>query len=237
MLLRSEISRGYKEDGYYPEAFINLLALLGWNPGTEQEIFSLDELVEAFSLDRVVKSGAKFNPDKAKWFNQEYLRKQTNSQLAEQFKPFLLENNISCNDDKYIEQICGLIKERAHFVNEFWGLSNYFFEAPKSYSAENVKKFWNQDTKDILSQIIVLLDGLNFNNYNGEYNKEEVTLIEQSLASFIKDNSLKMGVIMNTLRITLVGETKGVGIADIIWYIGKEESIERIQNAIKTIEI
>ena len=130
-----------------------------------------------------------------------------------------------------------MIKERAHFVNEFWGLSNYFFEAPKSYSAENVKKFWNQDTKDILSQIIVLLDGLNFNNYNGEYNKEEVTLIEQSLASFIKDNSLKMGVIMNTLRITLVGETKGVGIADIIWYIGKEESIERIQNAIKTIEI
>lgn len=249
-----EISRGYREDGYYPEAFINMLALLGWNPGTEQELFTVEELIPIFSLDRVIKSGAKFNPEKAKWFNQEYLRKQTDQQLAEQFLPYIKENGAEAPLE-YITLLCGLIKERAHFVKEFWGICSYFFIAPKSYNDADIKKFWNTETKQIIEKVKSHIQGMEFIDFPTNYKQlslsepaeslstlqsikaEQVSNIEHQLTGFIKENGFKMGTVMNTLRLFFVGEAKGLGIADIIWFLGKEESLNRINQAIKTIEI
>ena len=213
-----EISRGYREDGYYPEAFINLLAFLGWNPGTEKEIFSLDELVEEFSMERVIKSGAKFNPDKAKWFNMEYLRMRDNATLAKEFKIILEGKGIS-KPDVYIEHVVGLIKERAHFVNDFWDLSDYLFAAPASYDQAVKKKFWNEETPLILKELCQMLEGLE------PFTKDN---IEHNLSPFIKERGWQMGSVMNTLRLALVGESKGPGVADIMDLLEKEETVKRI---------
>ena len=213
-----EISRGYREDGYYPEAFVNLLAFLGWNPGTEKEIFSLGELVEAFSMERVIKSGAKFNPDKAKWFNQEYLRMRDNATLAKEFGTILESKGIS-RPDAYIEHVVGLIKERAHFVKDFWDLSDYLFVAPTAYDQAVKAKFWKEDTSSILKEVCQMLEGLE------TFSKEG---IEHSLSPYIKERGWQMGSIMNTLRLALVGESKGPGVADIMDLLGKAETILRI---------
>ena len=133
-----ETSRGYREDGYFPEAFVNLLAMLGWNPGTEQEIFSMDELIKAFSLDKVGKSGAKFNPEKAKWFNKEYLRMKPDSELAELFMPMLEAKGITA-EKAYVEKVVALIKERASFVADFWTIASYLFIAPSEFEKYGVK--------------------------------------------------------------------------------------------------
>lgn len=233
-----EISRGYREDGYYPQAFINMLALLGWNPGTEQELFTIEELAHAFSLERVIKSGAKFNPDKAKWFNQEYLRKQTNAQLAEQFIPILQEKGIIITKTgttaqantypfSYVENLCALIKERAHFVNDFWDICNYFFIAPTSYSPADVKKFYTADTKAIMEKVYIRIQAIDTSS---------VHTIEEELTCYIKENEWKMGTVMNTLRLFFVGEAKGLGIADIIFFIGKDQALRRIKTALDTIK-
>ena len=140
-----EISRGYREDGYYPEAFVNLLALLGWNPGTEQELFTLEELIPVFSLERVIKSGAKFNVDKAKWFNEQYLRRRSPEQLAAEFRPMLSDDISARFSDKYLAEVCDLIKERAHFANEFWDISKALFVAPAAYDENDIKKFCTPD--------------------------------------------------------------------------------------------
>ncbi|NTV19464.1 MAG: glutamate--tRNA ligase, partial [Bacteroidales bacterium] len=213
-----EISRGYREDGYYPEAFVNLLAFLGWNPGTEKEIFSLDELVDAFSMERVIKSGAKFNPDKAKWFNMEYLRMRDNATLAKEFGAILGSKGIS-RPDVYIEHVVGLIKERAHFVKDFWDLSDYLFVAPTSYDQAVKTKFWKEDTPQILKEVCQMLEGLE------TFSKES---IEHSLSPYIKERGWQMGSVMNTLRLALVGESKGPGVADIMDLLGKEETLKRI---------
>ena len=219
---QGETSRGYREDGYYPEAFINLLAFLGWNPGTEKEIFSLKELVEAFSLERVVKSGAKFNPDKARWFNQEYLRKESTLSLVDSFKPVLLSKGIDKND-AYIAKVIDLIKERAVFVNDFWSLSDYLFVAPSSYDQAVRTKFWKEDTPAVLKEIIGMLEGFE------PFTKEA---LEPALSSFIKEKGYQMGSVMNILRLLLVGESKGAGIADIMSLIGKQETISRIERGL-----
>jgi len=213
-----EISRGYREDGYYPEAFVNLLAFLGWNPGTEKEIFSLDELVEAFSMERVIKSGAKFNPDKAKWFNMEYLRMRDNATLAKEFGTILGSKGIS-RPDAYIEHVVELIKERAHFVKDLWDLSDYLFVAPTAYDQAVKTKFWKEDTPQILKEVCQMLEGLE------TFSKES---IEHSLSPYIKERGWQMGSVMNTLRLSLVGESKGPGVADIMDLLGKEETILRI---------
>lgn len=250
-----EISRGYREDGYYPEAFINMLALLGWNPGTEQEIFSLSELIKAFSLERVVKSGAKFNPDKAKWFNEQYLRKKSNFNLAKEFCSYINDKNkegviaISIPEiDKniaYLESLCGLIKERAHFVKDFWEISHYFFIAPTSYNEKDSSKFFTPEIIPIIEQITKCISELKFESLSEiierlhsqgileskliESEKEKNTvIIEEALTNIIKRNEWKMGQVMNTLRLLFVGEAKGLGIADIIFYIGKKEALSRI---------
>ena len=239
-----EVSRGYREDGYYPEAFVNMLALLGWNPGTEQELFTIDELINIFSLERVIKSGARFNPDKAKWFNQEYLRKQTSSQLAEQFTPVLAEKGITvdCNqkgiksdfDQKifsfeYVESLCGIIKERAHFVTDFWDICSYFFIAPDTYAEKDVKKFWNAETKAILQKMYTHIEAMDENM--------QVPQIEEYLTGYVKENEWKMGAVMNTLRLFFVGEAKGLGIADIVYHIGKKETLRRISTAMEALPV
>jgi glutamyl-tRNA synthetase len=221
-----EVSRGYREDGYYPEAFVNLIALLGWNPGTEQEIFSLEEFVKCFSLDRVVKSGARFNPDKAKWFNQEYLRKRSNNELAQEFLPVLAKNGIENIDVALVEKIIASVKDRAHFVSDFWELTNFFFVRPTEYDATSVKKFWKEEiipsVKEISDMIVTI----------APFEKE---VIEERIHTFITDGGLPMGKIMNALRLAIVGASKGPGVADIIALIGAEEFRTRIDNALSTI--
>lgn len=219
-----EISSGYREEGYFPEAFVNLLAFLGWNPGTEKEIFTLEELSEAFSLDRVVKSGAKFNPDKAKWFNQEYLRMRDTSALANEFAALLNTKGIS-RPIAYIEQVVELIKERAHFVKDFWELSDYFFTAPDTYDQTVKNKFWKEETPSVLESVAKMLESLE------PFTKEN---IEHSLSPFIKENGWQMGAIMNTLRLAMVGASRGAGVADIMALTGKQETISRIEKLAKS---
>jgi glutamyl-tRNA synthetase len=236
-----EVSRGYREDGYYPQAFVNMLALLGWNPGTEQELFTIDELVNIFSLERVIKSGARFNVEKAKWFNQEYLRKQTDSQLAQQFIPILKEKGVDTDkyNELFVEQLCSLIKERAHFVADFWDICSYFFIAPVSYAENDVKKFCTPETMEIISKVKEFIGNMDIKEFAtaGNTPKQEcVSDIEVKLTGYIKENEWKMGAVMNTLRLFFVGQAKGLGIADIIYFIGKEEVLRRIsagQNAVK----
>ena len=217
-----EVSRGYREDGYYPEAFVNMLALLGWNPGTEQEIFSLDELVKVFSLERIVKSGAKFNPEKAKWFNQEYLRKQPLDKLVAQFKT-LEGEKLAGFSDEYIGKVIDLMKDRVHFMNEMWDQTSYFFAAPENYDEASVNKFWKDEVKAIIPQIRQFIPGI------APFTKEN---IESSLHELITANEWPMGKVMNTLRLFLVGISKGPGIADMLEILGKEETDRRIEKAI-----
>lgn len=221
--IEGEISKGYREEGYFHEAFVNLLAFLGWNPGTEQEIFSLEELVNAFSLERVIKSGAKFNPDKAHWYNQEYLRLKSSTELATELSHYLSEKGIS-RDNKYVNEVVDLLKERAVFVKDFWALGEFFFTRPSEYDLSVKTKFWKENTPQILKEISEILSGID------DFSREH---IEQQLPVTIKEREWPMGSVMNTLRLALVGESKGPGVADIIALLGKEESIARISNIIK----
>lgn len=216
-------SKGYKEAGFFPEAVINFLALLGWNDGTEQEIFSLDELVEKFDLKRIHKSGAKFDPEKNKWFNHQYLQKQTNESLAEAFKIILEEKGVSTPLD--VTKIVGMIKERANFVTELWDLSDYFFEAPTSYD-EKAAKNWKEETPELMKQVSEVLNGI-----------EDFTAanIETLLKDWMTTNEIGMGKVMQPLRLSLVGALKGTHLFDIIEMIGKAETISRIEKAIHTL--
>ena len=221
-----ETSRGYREDGYFPEAFINLLALLGWNSGTEQEIFSMDELIQQFSLERVNKSGARFDPEKAKWFNHQYLIQKNNVDLAGLFMKTLIEKGINTDIAK-VEKIVGLVKERVNFVQEIWDQSFFFFQAPTSYDEATVKKVWSPETPELMNKILSLLQTIEpFSAQN----------IEHLLKEYIASNNLGMGKVMNALRLSLVGASKGPGVADICEIIGKEETIRRISKAIASIK-
>lgn len=217
-----EVSRGYREDGYYPEAFINMLALLGWNPGNDRELFTVEELVPVFNLDRVIKSGARFNADKAKWFNQEYLRMRPLPQLVEDFKACAGDKLKGC-DDGYISAVVELMRERAHFVTEMWDLTSFFFEAPESYDEASVVKFWNEDAKAAMPQVRSLLADL------ASFDKET---IENSLHELITSNQWPMGKVMNSLRLFLVGVSKGPGVADMMALFGKDETLRRIDSAV-----
>lgn len=217
-----EVSRGYREDGYYPEAFINMLALLGWNPGNDRELFTVDELVPLFTLDRVIKSGARFNADKAKWFNQEYLRMRSNAQLVSDFKACAGEK-LKGFDDGYISSVVELMKERAHFITEMWDLTSYFFRVPESYDEASVAKFWTEEARSAMPQVRSLLAGLT------PFTKEN---IENSLHELITSREWPMGKVMNSLRLFLVGVSKGPGVADMMALFGKEETLRRIDTAV-----
>jgi len=209
---------GYKESGYYPDAFVNMLALLGWNPGTEQEIFNMEELIQAFSLDRVGKSGSKFDPEKTKWFNHQYLIKKSDEAVAEEFKQILHAKNIQIADDKLVK-IVSLVKERVQFVKDIWNETYFFFEAPQSYDEQVVKKRWNEQSHGqmkSLSNLLVTIEPF------------EAPVIDQVIKAWLEENQFGMGAIMNALRLLLVGTAKGPHLGDIMEIIGKEETIMRI---------
>lgn len=220
-----DISSGYKESGYLPEAFINILAFLGWNPGTEQEIFSMDELIQAFSLERIIKAGSRFNPDKAKWFNHQFIAATSNQELAKMFIPELEQKGIKTNLD-VVAKICGLIKDRLNFTLEFWEQSYFFFETPQEYDAKVVKKRWKENTPTLMTEMKnILLSVEDFTAAN----------TEEAVKSWIEENEYGMGAIMNAFRLCIVGAAKGPHLFDIIQIIGKEESILRLENGIKNI--
>ncbi len=222
-------SNGYREEGYFPEAVINFLALLGWNPGTEQEIFSLEELIEAFTLERVHKSGARFDPEKTKWYNHQYLQQKSDEELAVLFEEILKGSHTNVLEEKNLNdiiKIITLIKERATFVKEFWELGDYFFEAPTSYEQKAVKKQWKEETPQILNQLISVLVGID------DFSSENVETI---VKEWIAKEELSFGKVMPPLRLVLVGDMKGAHVFDILGIIGKEETIKRIKNAITNI--
>lgn len=222
-------SVGYRESGYFSESVINFLALLGWNPGTEQEIFSLQELVEAFSLERVNKSGARFDPDKTKWYNQYYLQAKNDKELTELFMPILgnyLDLGLDCARPDRVEKVVSMIKERATFVSDFWELSDYFFVAPTSYNEKAVKKQWKEDASELMQNVSSILEPLT------DFSSEN---IEKQVKDWITAEELSFGKIMAPLRLVLVGDLKGPHLFDIMAMIGKEESISRIHNAISTL--
>ncbi|MGC1515760.1 MAG: glutamate--tRNA ligase [Maribacter sp.] len=219
-------AEGYREAGYFPEAVVNFLALLGWNPGTEQELFTLQELVEAFSLERVHKSGARFDPDKTKWYNQYYLQATPNEQLAETFLPIVIEHRPNPKYSKiaYVTQVVALIKERATFVSDFWELSDYFFLAPEQYDEKAAKKQWKEDTAEIMTGLITTLEKIT------DFSSEQV---ETVIKAWITERELSFGKVMPPLRLFLVGDMKGPHIFDIMAMIGKEECISRINTALQ----
>ena len=220
-----EISLGYKEGGYLPEAFINMLAFLGWNPGTPQEIFSIDDLCETFTLDRVGKSGAKFDFDKTKWFNQQYLRSKSKLELAEMLQVILKKNDISA-EINYVANVCQQLKERATFIKDMWSEGKYYFQPPKSYDDKVIRKKWDNDIKDVLNELkIELTELVDFSAEN----------IETALKLFLEKKKIKMGVLLPVLRVSLTGLAMGPSLFNIAELIGKKETLFRIDTAIKKI--
>jgi glutamyl-tRNA synthetase len=220
-----EVSSGYRESGYLPEAFINFLAMLGWNPGTEQEIFSMDQLVEAFTIDRISKKGAKFDLDKAKWFNHQYMRMIDDETLNGAFEQLLNQKGITAPRD-YIATVAALVRERAVFVSDMFDNSWFFFKAPDNYDVAVVKKFWGAEVTPHLEFIAGLLE--THPGLTAEALKEHV-------AAYIKTENLKMGQVMNCIRLALVGESKGPDLFEIITTIGVTEAASRIRKAIRVL--
>lgn len=223
-----EITRGYREDGYFPDAFINMLAFLGWNPGDQREILSLDELAEAFSLERVIRSGARFNPEKAKWYNREYLRMKDDAFLAGEFMPILEEKGIKA-DASYVAKAISVIKDRASFVADFWTAAPYLFAAPKEYAPKDAAKFWTAENTVHLPEVREHIA-----SYGGELT---VPAIAESLEGYIKGKEWPLGKVMNCLRLALTGAASGLGIAEIIYTVGIGETVRRIDGAINTLGI
>ena len=218
-------SMGYREEGYFPESFINMLAFLGWNPGTEKELYTLEELVNDFSLEKVSKSGARFDHDKAKWFNQQWMKLKSNEEIAEEFKSELDKRSIKYNT-KYVENVIGLVKERATFVSDIWEQSSFFFEAPTEYDKKVIKKRWKGEMNGHISDIKNVLEGL-------EVFSQEST--HGAVIALISEKELNMGQVMNSLRLCMVGAGKGPDLFMIIDMVGKEGTLNRLQKGIDSI--
>lgn len=217
-----DVSRGYREDGYLPDGFINMLSLLGWNPGTEQEIFSMEELIAGFSLDRVGKSGSRFDPEKTRWFNHQYLVRQSDEELAGRFMPFLEAKGVEVPLDLVV-RVAGLVKERCHFVNEIWDQGFFFFREPGEYDEKIVSKRWKDGVPGMMAEIA---------GFFGTVEKWQAPLIKEPFSAFVNEKGWNFGTIMNSLRLCLVGGSFGPDIFEICEIIGKEESIARIHLAI-----
>jgi glutamyl-tRNA synthetase len=220
-----EISSGYRESGYFPEAMVNILAFLGWNPGTEAELFSLGDLVKAFSLDRVGKSGARFDPEKAKWFNQQYLKDKPDEELTSLFIPVLQKKGHSINPG-YIKKVTGLVKERLVFPWEFWDQAFYFFEGPRSYDPMMQKKVWKEDTPPILEAVRKLFQE------SGDFSSSGLEIL---IKQYAEKNSLNLGRVAAPLRLLIVGSGMGPHLFDILEMIGKSETIRRINAGLRII--
>ncbi|MGB4653956.1 MAG: glutamate--tRNA ligase [Bacteroidales bacterium] len=220
-----DVSSGYREAGYLPQAVINMLALLGWNPGTEQEIFSLEELIEIFSIDRISKSGAQFDPAKAKWFNHNHLVLLPPEKLAELLYPFLRENNIYATPE-YVRNVCELIADRLTLIPDLWEQSKFFFVEPEEFNQKAIKKHWKSDTNTLLNLYVDVLNNVD------KFDKDNLHEITKK---FVEENNIGFGQIMNPLRILIVGDSFGPGMMDIMQAIGKQAVISRIKKGLEKI--
>lgn len=221
-----EVSSGYREDGYFPEAVVNFLALLGWNPGTEREIFTMDELVKAFDITRCSKSGAKFDYKKAVWFNHEYMLRKTAVEIATAFAPIVKEHGVEESLDR-IKRVVGMMKDRVNFVDELWDLCSFFFIAPTEYDEKTVRKRWKEGSAAVMTQLATLLGGLS------DFSLESQ---EQATMAWIEANDYKLGDVMNAFRLALVGIGKGPGMFDISTFLGKDETLRRLRRAIEVLK-
>lgn len=218
-----ELYSGYREKGYFPEAFINMLAFLGWNPGTPQEIFSLDELASVFTLERVSKAGAKFDPDKTRWYQQQYLRNNSNASLAE-----MLRENLGRNEDsKLLEEVCGMMKERATFIQDILSEGAYLFERPSVYDEQTVIKKWKEDSAELMKEWIEILGSI------AEFSQEP---IENAFKEFIQAKNLGIGAVLPLFRLLITGTGTGPSMFEIAQFLGKEECICRLESGISAVE-
>lgn len=221
-----EISSGYRESGYFPEAVINFLALLGWNPGTEQEMFTLDELVEAFDISRCSKAGAKFDYQKGIWFNHEYILKKSNEEIAALFAPIVANNGIDVPMERVVK-VVEMMKDRVSFVKELWPLCSFFFISPTEYDEKTVKKRWKEYSAQQMSELAEVLKGIDDFTVEGQ---------EPVVMKWVEDKQYKLGDVMNAFRLALVGIGKGPGMFDISAFLGKEETLKRLNRAIETLK-
>jgi glutamyl-tRNA synthetase len=219
--ITGEESVGYRERGFFPEAFINMLAFLGWNPGTEQEMFTIEQLIQDFSIEKVNKAGAAFNFDKVKWFNKQYLKDKSNKDLAQLVKPYLEAKNY-LRDESFIEKFCGMIKERAVYLSDFPEIGYYFFEPVKHYDDATLKKKWKNERKELFENLILIL-----NNISTFDSKE----IESTIKDFMEKNALGMGDVGPILRIALAGDMQGPPVFEMMELLGKEEVSNRLSKA------
>ena len=220
-----EISSGYRESGYISEAVINMLSFLGWNPGTTQEIFSMAELIKAFNLERVGKAGAKFDFDKTRWFNQQYLRAKTKEDLAQDLQIILKENGVEANDN-FVATVCEQLKERATFIKDMWEEGKYYFESPTSYDEKTIRKKWKEDTPKYISELKDRLSELS------DFSSES---IEIEFKKYLEENELAMGILLPAFRVSLTGLGMGPSLFDIASILGKEETIQRMATALEKI--
>ncbi|MDQ8747055.1 glutamate--tRNA ligase [Elizabethkingia miricola] len=218
-------SAGYREEGYLPEAFINMVAMLGWSPADNKEIVSMDEMIKEFDLNKVHKAGARFSAEKAKWFNQQYLQLMSNEAILPEFKKVLAENNIEVSDEKALK-IIGLMKERATFVKDIYNDGKFFFHAPESFDEKASKKAWSPETAVLMQELIGAISSVDF----------KADVIKESIHQLAEAKGLGMGKVMMPLRLSLVGELKGPDVPDLMEMIGKEETISRITKAIETLK-
>ena len=220
-----EVSSGYRESGYFPEAVVNFLALLGWNPGTEQELFSLDELVQAFDISKCSKSGAKFDYQKGIWFNHEYILRKSDEEIARLFAPIVANNGVEETFER-VQLVVSMMKDRVSFVKELWPLCSFFFIAPTEYDEKTVKKRWKENSTQQMTELCEVLENIEDFSIEGQ---------EAIVEKWIADKGYKMGDIMNAFRVALVGIGKGPGMFDISAFLGKEETIHRLKKAIQVL--
>ena len=217
-----DVSSGYRESGYFPEAVVNFLALLGWNPGTEQELFTLDELVEAFDIHKCSKAGARFDYQKGIWFNHEYMLKKSNEEVANLFAPIVANNGVDETMER-ITQVVAMMKDRVNFVKELWPLCSFFFIAPTEYDEKTVKKRWKADSAKVMGELADVLEGIDDFSVEGQ---------EPVVMKWVEEKGYKLGDVMNAFRLALVGIGKGPGMFDISAFLGKEETLRRLHRAI-----
>lgn len=221
-----DVSSGYRESGYFPEAVVNFLALLGWNPGTEQELFSLDELVEQFDIHKCSKSGAKFDFQKGIWFNHEYILRKSNEEITNLFAPIVANNGVDETMER-ITLVVSMMKDRVNFVKELWPLCSFFFIAPTEYDAKTVKKRWKEDSAKVMGELADVLESIDDFSIEGQ---------EPVVMKWIEDKGYKLGDVMNAFRLALVGIGKGPGMFDISAFLGKEETLRRLRKAIEVLK-
>ena len=221
-----DVSTGFRESGYFPEAVINFLALLGWNPGTEQELFTLDELVQAFDISKCSKAGARFDYQKGIWFNHEYILKKSNEEIAHLFAPIVANNGVDEPMER-ITEVVSMMKDRVSFVKELWPLCSFFFIAPTEYDEKTVRKRWKEDSAKVMTELADVIEGID--DFSIE-NQEKIVM------AWVESKGYKLGDVMNAFRLTLVGIGKGPGMFDITAFLGKEETLRRMRKAIEVLK-